>query len=81
MSYRCDAASRRTQMPVAGQSSVNYSYDNANRRTTLTLPNGITLSYGYDIANQLMCEASRRFSEIGFVADFKKFIRGNPIAP
>jgi len=46
-----DAASRRTQMTVAGQSAVSYGYDNANRLTSITQGSS-SVSIAYDNANR-----------------------------
>jgi RHS repeat-associated protein len=51
VSYQYDAASRRTQMTVAGQTPVSYSYDNADRLTGITQgSSGVALAY--DNANR-----------------------------
>jgi len=49
--YQYDAASRRTQMTVAGQTAVNYSYDNADRLTGITQGSN-SVGIAYDNANR-----------------------------
>jgi YD repeat-containing protein len=46
-----DAAGRRTQMQVTGQSAVTWGYDDANRPTTITQGANV-VSYAYDAASR-----------------------------
>ena len=51
ISYGYDAASRRANMQVAGQTELFYTYDNANRLTQIAQGTSNT-GFGYDNANR-----------------------------
>ena len=51
ITYSYDAAARRTQMQVTGQTAVTYGYDDANRLTSVT-QGANAVSFTYDAASR-----------------------------